>query len=71
MSKDNDDKVVLFLRSIPKDVKQKFKVWCAENNITMNDKIVELMRNTYDDAEAANGPSTQSPTQKTGSKQAG
>lgn len=38
----------LFMRSIPIDVKKKFKSWCAEHNITMTEKIIALMKDTCD-----------------------
>lgn len=38
----------LYLRSVPADVKRRFKAWCAEHGVTMTDKITELMRSTYE-----------------------
>ena len=40
------DMSVMYLRSIPADLKRRFKTWCADNEISMTDKIVELMKET-------------------------
>jgi len=34
----------VFLRNIPRGVKDQFKAYCARRGITMTDKVVELMR---------------------------
>jgi hypothetical protein len=40
------NKSVLFIRDLPRTLKNKFKAWCANRGVTMHDKIKELMRDT-------------------------
>jgi len=44
---DDSPITTLFLRSVPKEVKRQFKSWCADNDITMTDKLVQMMKATY------------------------
>lgn len=37
---------VLYIRSIPRDVKDQFKAWCARRGTNMTAKIEDLMRET-------------------------
>ena len=41
------DYTTMYFRSIPVDVKKKFKVKCAQEGVSMTDKIVDLMRQAY------------------------
>lgn len=36
----------LYLREIPRDLRDMFKSWCAARGITMKEKIVQMMRTT-------------------------
>jgi hypothetical protein len=36
----------IFLRNIPRPVKDHFKAYCARRGITMTEKMVQLMRET-------------------------
>jgi len=40
--------VNLNARDVPKEIKMKFKMWCIENNITMQDAIIALIEMTVD-----------------------
>lgn len=40
--------VILYLRSVPVDVKKRFKAWCAANGVSMTEKMIDLMRDTYE-----------------------
>lgn len=35
---------VLFIRDLPRDVKDQFKAWCARRGITMTDQITNMMK---------------------------
>lgn len=36
----------LFLRNIPRGVRDHFKAWCAKRGVTMKEKLTDLMRDT-------------------------
>ena len=36
----------LFLRDIPRGVRDHFKAWCAKRGVTMKEKLTDLMRDT-------------------------
>lgn len=36
----------IFIRELPRDVKDQFKAWCAVRGVTMTAKIEQLMRST-------------------------
>lgn len=36
----------IYIRGIPRDVKNFFKAWCIKRNITMSEKIEQFMRDT-------------------------
>lgn len=46
----------VYLRTVPTDVKRKFKAWCAEQGVSMTSKLVELMRGTYEVPGHSAGP---------------
>lgn len=48
MQNREDEFVILYLRSVPADVKKQFKAWCASNGISMTEKMIDLMRATYE-----------------------
>lgn len=48
MPQEENEFVILYLRSVPVDVKKKFKAWCATHDITMTEKMIDLMRETYE-----------------------
>lgn len=37
---------VLYIRSIPRDVKDQFKAWCVLRGVSMTEQIEQLMRDT-------------------------
>tara|TARA_R100000808_G_scaffold6960_2_gene20350 strand:- start:3724 stop:3897 length:174 start_codon:yes stop_codon:yes gene_type:complete len=39
-------RATMFLRNIPRGVKDHFKAYCARRGITMTEKIVQLMKET-------------------------
>ncbi len=42
----NPRTAVLFIRSMPVDLKCQFRAWCIRRNITMTQKIISLMKET-------------------------
>ena len=44
MKKADSKPACVFLRNIPRGVKDHFKAYCAKRGITMTDKIVDMMR---------------------------
>lgn len=40
----------LFIRSIPSDVKSRFKAWCASKHMTMTEAVVMLIDDACDES---------------------
>lgn len=49
---------VLYLQNISKELKAKFKAWCARNNTSMKKKVIDLMRKTIGEGEPWNSKSS-------------
>jgi hypothetical protein len=48
MNTTDDNKATIFIRYVPREVKDHFKAYCAKRGITMTDKFIQLMRETID-----------------------
>jgi hypothetical protein len=44
----------LFVRSVPRSLHKAFKAWCVLRGITMQDKLISLMRETIKEAAVKN-----------------